>query len=97
MQYLACDKATGLNRQIIAVNVSGIAHGYLLGCTGTKIMITLLNEMKKRGMRKDLATLFAGSRILFCVPLAEGWNILICFREISKYRMDGEKGGKSTG
>ncbi|MCK4789896.1 MAG: thiolase family protein [Desulfobacteraceae bacterium] len=60
-QYLACEKAMGLNRDITNVNGSGIAIGHPVGCTGTRIMVTLLYEMKKRGVRNGLATLCAGT------------------------------------
>ena len=59
-QYLACEKAMGLNRAITNVNGSGIALGHPVGCTGTRIMTTLLYEMEKRDAKKGLATLCAG-------------------------------------
>lgn len=59
-QYLACEKAMGLNREITNVNGSGIALGHPVGCTGTRIMTTLLYEMEKRGAKNGLATLCAG-------------------------------------
>jgi len=60
-QYLACEKEMGLKREITNVNGSGIAIGHPVGCTGTRIMTTLLYEMKKRGLRYGLATLCAGT------------------------------------
>jgi acetyl-CoA C-acetyltransferase len=59
-QYLACEKAMGLNREITNVNGSGIALGHPVGCTGTRIMTTLLHEMKRRDAKTGLATLCAG-------------------------------------
>ena len=59
-QYLACEKAMGLNREMTNVNGSGIALGHPVGCTGTRIMTTLLYEMKRRDAKKGLATLCAG-------------------------------------
>jgi len=59
-QYLACEKAMGLNREITNVNGGGIALGHPVGCTGTRIMTTLLYEMEKRDVKKGLATLCAG-------------------------------------
>lgn len=56
----ACEKVPGLHRKIANVNGSGIALGHPVGCTGTKIMTTLLYEMKRRDARKGLATLCAG-------------------------------------
>ena len=59
-QYLACEKALGLNREITNVNGSGIALGHPVGCTGTRITTTLLYEMERRGCRFGLAALCAG-------------------------------------
>ena len=59
-QYLACEKLMGLDREITNVNGSGIALGHPVGCTGTRIMTTLLHEMIRRGAVNGLATLCAG-------------------------------------
>lgn len=59
-QYLACEKALGLNREITNVNGSGISLGHPVGCTGTRIITSLLYEMKRRGTKYGLATLCAG-------------------------------------
>ncbi|NLF57437.1 MAG: acetyl-CoA C-acyltransferase, partial [Candidatus Hydrogenedens sp.] len=42
------------------VNGSGIALGHPVGCTGARIIISLLNEMRRRGNSLGLATLCAG-------------------------------------
>ena len=59
-QYLACEKELGLKREITNVNGSGIALGHPIGCTGTRILNTLLYEMKRRDVNKGLATLCTG-------------------------------------
>jgi acetyl-CoA C-acetyltransferase len=59
-QYLACEKALGLNRDITNVNGGGISLGHPVGATGTRIVITLLYEMKRRGLKYGLAGLCAG-------------------------------------
>ena len=59
-QYLACEKALGLNRDITNVNGSGIALGHPVGCTGIRIVISLLYEMQKRDLTTGLATLCVG-------------------------------------
>ena len=56
----ACEKVLGLHRKITNVNGSGIALGHLVGCSGTRIMIILLYEMKRRDTKKGLATFCAG-------------------------------------
>jgi acetyl-CoA C-acetyltransferase len=59
-QYCTCEKLLGLNRDITNVNGSGIALGHPVGCTGTRIIVTLINEMKRRGNSVGLATLCVG-------------------------------------
>jgi len=59
-QYLACEKELGLNREITNVNGSGIALGHPVGCTGARMIVSLNQEMKKRGVSKGLSTLCAG-------------------------------------
>ena len=59
-QYLACEKLLGLNRDITNVNGGGIALGHPVGCTGSRIMTTLIYEMKRRNVRRVLGTLCAG-------------------------------------
>ncbi len=59
-QYLACEKLLGLNREITNVNGSGIALGHPVGCTGARIIVSLLYEMKRRNLKYGLATLCVG-------------------------------------
>jgi acetyl-CoA C-acetyltransferase len=59
-QYLACEKLLGLNRDITNVNGSGIALGHPVGCTGARIIISLVNEMKRRGNSIGMASLCVG-------------------------------------
>lgn len=59
-QYLACEKALGLNRDITNVNGSGVGLGHPVGATGARLITTLLFEMKKRSAQYGLATLCAG-------------------------------------
>lgn len=59
-QYIAVERALKLDRSITNVNGSGIALGHPVGCSGARIIVTLLHEMKKRGSRLGLATLCSG-------------------------------------
>jgi len=59
-QYLACEKALGINREITNVNGSGIGLGHPVGATGARIMISLIYEMKRRNVTLGLATLCVG-------------------------------------
>ena len=59
-QYLAVEKVLGLDRNITNVNGSGIALGHPVGATGSRIVVTLMYEMKKRKNKYGLASLCAG-------------------------------------
>ncbi|MGD0487289.1 MAG: acetyl-CoA C-acetyltransferase [Syntrophorhabdales bacterium] len=59
-QYLACERDMGWNRDIVNVNGSGISLGHPVGCTGARLVVTLLYEMEKRNLHRGLATLCAG-------------------------------------
>jgi len=56
-QSLAVVKELGLNRDILNVNGGAIALGHPLGCSGTRITVTLIHEMLRRGTRYGLATI----------------------------------------
>jgi len=58
--YLAAERALELNRKITNLNGSGIGLGHPVGCTGTRIVVTLLHEMKKRQKSLGLASLCGG-------------------------------------
>ena len=59
-QYLACERRLGLDRNITNVNGSGISLGHPVGCTGLRIVITLIFEMARRDLEVGLATLCVG-------------------------------------
>ena len=59
-QCVAVEKELGINREILNVNGGGISLGHPVGATGSRIVITLLYEMKRRGNKYGLATLCAG-------------------------------------
>ena len=56
-QVLACDRELHFDRDKLNVNGGAIALGHPIGCTGTRITVTLLHEMLKRKARRGLATL----------------------------------------
>jgi acetyl-CoA C-acetyltransferase len=56
-QVLACDRELKLPRARLNVNGGAIALGHPIGCTGARIVVTLLHEMKKRSAKRGLATL----------------------------------------
>lgn len=56
-QVIACDREMNFNRDKLNVNGGSIALGHPIGCTGTRITVTLLHEMLKRNTRRGVATL----------------------------------------
>jgi acetyl-CoA C-acetyltransferase len=56
-QVLACDRELHFDRDKLNVNGGAIALGHPIGCTGTRITVTLLHEMLRRKARRGLATL----------------------------------------
>jgi acetyl-CoA acyltransferase 2 len=59
-QYLAVEKELGLDRSRTNVNGGAIALGHPLGATGTRLVITVLHELHRRGGRYGLATACIG-------------------------------------
>jgi acetyl-CoA acetyltransferase family protein len=59
-QYLAVEKALGLKRDKTNVNGGAIALGHPLGASGTRLVITLLNELRRANLRYGLATACIG-------------------------------------
>jgi acetyl-CoA acetyltransferase family protein len=59
-QYLAVEKALGLDRDKTNVNGGAIALGHPLAASGTRLVITLLNELRRNGLRYGLATACIG-------------------------------------
>ncbi len=62
-QYLGCEKELKIDREITNVNGSGIGLGHPVGSTGCRIMVTLINSMKKRGKTLGMATLCGGGGV----------------------------------
>ena len=56
-QVLACDRELHFDRDKLNVNGGAIALGHPIGCSGTRITVTLLHEMLKRKSKRGLATL----------------------------------------
>jgi acetyl-CoA C-acetyltransferase len=56
-QVIACDRELNLNRDRLNVNGGAIAIGHPIGCTGTRVVVTLLHEMLKRNTKRGVATL----------------------------------------
>lgn len=56
-QVIACDRELHFDHSKLNVNGGAIALGHPIGCTGTRITVTLLHEMLKRKVKRGVATL----------------------------------------
>ena len=61
--YLPTEIELGLNRDITNVNGSGISLGHPVGCTGCRILVTLLYEMERQGLNLGISSLCAGGGV----------------------------------
>jgi 3-oxoadipyl-CoA thiolase len=68
-QSLACIRALGLDQEKVNVNGGAIALGHPIGCSGARIMVTLLNAMRAREARTGIATL--------CIGIGQGIAMLV--------------------
>jgi acetyl-CoA acetyltransferase family protein len=59
-QYLAVEKELGLDRDKVNVNGGAIALGHPLGMSGTRLLLTVLLELRRRGKKRGLATACIG-------------------------------------
>lgn len=60
-QSIAVIRELGLNQEIVNVNGGAIALGHPLGCTGSKLTVQLLNEMKRRKNKYGIVTMCVGT------------------------------------
>jgi acetyl-CoA C-acetyltransferase len=56
-QVLACDRELHFDRDTLNVNGGAIALGHPIGCTGTRITVTLVHELRRRKGKRGVATL----------------------------------------
>lgn len=68
-QVLAVDRELCFDSERLNVNGGAIALGHPIGCTGARILVTLLHEMRRRGAELGLATL--------CVSGGMGVSLLV--------------------
>lgn len=68
-QSLACINELKLDESIVNVNGGAIALGHPLGSSGSRIIVTLLNELEKRNNRYGLATM--------CIGVGQGIAVII--------------------
>jgi acetyl-CoA acetyltransferase family protein len=68
-QSLACMRDLDLDPQVVNADGGAIALGHPLGCSGTRITVTLLNRMAREGASRGLATM--------CVGVGQGTALLL--------------------
>lgn len=72
-QVLACDRELHLDHERLNVNGGSIALGHPIGCTGARIVVTLLHELERRDGQLGLATL--------CISGGQGLSV--SFRRVN--------------
>ena len=60
-QSLAVIRELGLDEEKVNVNGGAIALGHPLGCTGAKLTVQILNELKRRGKKYGMVTMCVGT------------------------------------
>ena len=60
-QSIAVIRETGLNPDIVNVNGGAISLGHPLGCTGAKLTVQIMNELKKRDQKYGVVTMCVGT------------------------------------
>lgn len=60
-QSIAVIRETGLNPDIVNINGGAIAMGHPLGCTGAKLSVQIMNELKKRNEKYGIVTMCVGT------------------------------------
>jgi acetyl-CoA acetyltransferase len=68
-QSLACMRGLGLDPSKVNVNGGAIALGHPIGCSGARIVVTLVHELVRSGGRYGLATL--------CVGVGQGVAVIV--------------------
>ena len=68
-QALPCIAELGLDPERVNVNGGAIAIGHPLGCSGARLLATLVHELSRRGARRGLATM--------CIGVGQGISALI--------------------
>ena len=69
IQSIACARELGIPSEKLNVNGGAIALGHPLGCSGARIVTTLVHELKRRGSRYGLATM--------CVGVGQGEAVIV--------------------
>ena len=85
-QVLAVLRDLPIDRDRLNVNGGAIALGHPIGATGTRILVTLLYEMARRGARRGLATLCVSGGLGIALARREGMIIGCACRSYPRRR-----------
>lgn len=58
--YIVTERELGLNREITNVSGSGISIGHPVGATGSRMVVTMIHEMERRGLNLGISALCGG-------------------------------------
>jgi acetyl-CoA C-acetyltransferase len=72
--YLACEKELKLDRERLNVNGSGISLGHPVGATGSRLVVTLIHEMIRRGVNLGVTSLCAGGGMGYALLLRKDFS-----------------------
>ena len=72
-QAIACVKTLQIDPDKVNVNGGAIALGHPIGCSGSRILVTLMYEMQKRDVKVGLAALCVGGGMGFAMIVERGW------------------------
>jgi len=72
-QAIACVKTLQIDPDKVNVNGGAIALGHPIGCSGSRILVTLMYEMQKRDVKVGLAALCVGGGMGFAMIVEQGW------------------------
>ena len=59
-QYIGCEKELGIERDKVNVNGGAISLGHPLGATGTRLLLTLMYQLRRSGKRYGVASACIG-------------------------------------
>jgi acetyl-CoA C-acetyltransferase len=68
-QVIACDRELHFDPARLNVNGGAIALGHPIGCTGARVLVTLLHEMKRRAAKRGVATLCVSGGMGFAMAV----------------------------
>jgi acetyl-CoA acetyltransferase len=74
VQTLAVMRELELDAALTNVNGGAVALGHPLGCSGARILVTLLHEMKRRGLSQAKTNLGLAA---LCVGVGQGEAVLL--------------------